>query len=50
MQAGRLPLEIEGQPCPALVWGEGALVLALRGFPDLPLPWRHQGPAFARSG
>ena len=50
MEAERLTLEIEGRPCPALAWGEGPLVLALHGFPDLPLTWRHQGPAFARAG
>ncbi|MCK6520321.1 alpha/beta hydrolase [Myxococcota bacterium] len=50
MEPERLTLTIEGQPCPALAWGDGPLVLALHGFPDLPLTWRHQGPAFARAG
>jgi pimeloyl-ACP methyl ester carboxylesterase len=50
MQAERLTLSIEGQACPALSWGDGPLVLALHGFPDLPLTWRHQGPAFAEAG
>ena len=50
MEARRITLEVEGHPCPALSWGEGPLVLALHGFPDLPLTWRHQGPAFAKAG
>ena len=50
MEAQRITLEVEGHPCPALSWGEGPLVLALHGFPDLPLTWRHQGPAFAKAG
>ncbi|MBK7757603.1 MAG: hypothetical protein IPI35_14625 [Deltaproteobacteria bacterium] len=50
MEAERLTLSIEGNDCPALSWGEGPLVLALHGFPDLPLTWRHQGPAFAKAG
>lgn len=45
-----LTLTIAGQPCPALSWGEGPVVLALHGFPDLPITWRHQGPAFAEAG
>lgn len=46
----RITVEANGLTVHALEAGEGPLVIALHGFPDLPISFRHQIPALAENG
>jgi len=43
-------IEVNGRAVQALVAGTGPLVIALHGFPDLPISYRHQLPVLAENG
>lgn len=46
----RITVGIDGCAVHALSAGEGPLVVALHGFPDLPVTYRHQIPVLAENG
>lgn len=46
----RITLEANGHTIHALAGGEGPLVIALHGFPDIPLSYRHQIPVLVANG
>lgn len=46
----RITVESNGHTIHALEQGNGPLIVALHGFPDLPISYRHQIPALAKNG
>jgi pimeloyl-ACP methyl ester carboxylesterase len=45
-----ITVEANGRTVHALEAGKGPLIIALHGFPDLPISYRHQIPVFAENG
>lgn len=50
MKATNVTYRANGRTVHALEAGEGPLVVALHGFPDLPITFRHQIPVLAENG
>ncbi len=46
----RITVESNGHTIHALEEGKGPLIVALHGFPDLPISYRHQIPVLAKKG